>query len=97
MIHKTLKKMIKFPNIKTKEDFILWLKLSKKYHIFGIQKNLSSWRKINSSLSYTFQKIKDSFELYSKYEKFNIIKSLFFVLILSMNFFKKNLLQKFNQ
>ena len=95
MIHKTLKKMIKFPNIKTKEDFILWLKISKKHHIFGIQKNLVSWRKTNSSLLYTFQKIKDAFKLYSKYEKFNIIKSLFFVLILSMNFITKILLQKF--
>ena len=95
MIHKKLKKMIKFPNIKTKEDFILWLKISKKHHIFGIQKNLVSWRKTNSSLLYTFQKIKDAFELYSKYEKFNIIKSLFFVLILSMNFITKILLQKF--
>ena len=94
MISKKLKSKVLFPNIITKEDYILWLKLSKKFNIHGIQKNLGFWRKSDSSLSYTWQKIKDAFTLYSKYEKFNLIKSLFFVLLLSLNFIKKNLLQK---
>ena len=43
---------IKFPNIKTKEDFILWLKiLKKKIPIIAVDKNLSCWRKLNNSLS----------------------------------------------
>ena len=94
MISKKLKSKVLFPNMVTKEDYILWLKLSKKFNIHGIQKNLGFWRKNDSSLSYTWQKIKDAFTLYSKYEKFNLIKSLFFVLLLSLNFIKKNLLQK---
>ena len=94
MISKKLKSKALFPNMVTKEDYILWLKLSKKFNIHGIQKNLGSWRKSDSSLSYTWQKTKDAFMLYSKYEKFNLFKSLFFVSLLSLNFIKKSLLQK---
>jgi len=94
MISKKLKSKALFPNMITKEDFILWLKLSKKFNIYGIQKNLGSWRKSDPSLSYFWQKIKDAFTLYSKYEKFNLFKSLFFVLLLSLNFIKKSLIQK---
>ena len=42
MVSKKIKKYIKFPKIKTKEDFVLWLRLSKKFKIKGIgesQKN----------------------------------------------------------
>ena len=94
MISKKLKSKALFPNMITKEDYILWLKLSKKFNIYGIQKNLGSWRKSDPSLSYFWQKIKDAFTLYSKYEKFNLFKSLFFVLLLSLNFIKKSLIQK---
>ena len=94
MISKKLKSKALFPNMITKEDYILWLKLSKKFNIYGIQKNLGSWRKSDPSLSYFWQKIKDAFTLYSKYEKFNLFKSLFYVLLLSLNFIKKSLIQK---
>ena len=94
MISKKLKSKALFPNMITKEDYILWLKLSKRFNIYGIQKNLGSWRKSDPSLSYFWQKIKDAFTLYSKYEKFNLFKSLFFVLLLSLNSIKKSLLQK---
>ena len=94
MISKKLKSKALFPNMITKEDYILWLKLSKRFNIYGIQKNLGSWRKSDPSLSYFWQKIKDAFTLYSKYEKFNLFKSLFFVLLLSLNFIKKSLIQK---
>ena len=94
MINSKIKKELNFPNIKTKEDYVLWLKLSKKNKIYGLQKNLVLWRKNNFSLSYTIQKIKDAFNVYIKYQKFNLIKSIIFVLILSINYFKKNFKQK---
>jgi len=94
MINSKLKKELNFPNIKTKEDYVLWLKLSKKNKIYGLQKNLVLWRKNNFSLSYTIQKIKDAFDVYLKYQKFNLIKSIIFVIILSINYFKKNFKQK---
>ena len=86
-------KIYKFPNLKTKEDYVLWLKLSKNYKIDGLDKILASWRKSNNSLSSsTFQKIKDAFLVYYKYSKFNMIKSIFLVFNLSFNFIKKRYL-----
>ena len=95
MINNKLKSIIKFPNITTKEDYILWLSLSKKFKIYGIQKNLTSWRKNNSSLGYVIRKFKDAFIVYSKYEKFNFLKSIFFVLLLTINFLKKSIIQNY--
>ena len=46
MVSSKIKSIIKFPDITTKEDYILWLRLSKKFKIYGIQKNLTSWRKV---------------------------------------------------
>ena len=54
-----------FANLKTKEDFILWLKILKKnIKIGGLQKNLMCWRKLDNSLSSSvIQKIKDAMDL----------------------------------
>ena len=42
----------KFPNLKTKEDFVLWLKiLQKNISISYFNQTLSSWRKLDNSLS----------------------------------------------
>ena len=94
MIDRKLKNHLKFPNMKTKEDYVLWLKLSQKHEIYGLQKTFVLWRKNKSNLSYKFQKIKDAYTVYSKFQRFNLIKSLLFVLLLSMNFIKKVLIQK---
>ena len=75
---------IKFPNLKTKEDYVLWLKISKKEKIIGLNKILTSWRKTNDSLSNSiFQKIIDGYRVYLNYEKFTIIQSIFMVCRLS--------------
>ena len=95
MISSKLKSRIIFPNIKTKEDFVLWLKLSKNYDFLGVQKYLVSWRQGSPSFHYIWQKFKDAFIVYSKYEKFNLFKSILFVIILTFNFIKKSLLQKY--
>ena len=88
---KTIKNM-KFPNIKTKEDYIFWLKITKKINLYGIDQPLFKWRKLKKSLSSNFtQKIKDGFLVYNKYMKFNLIKSILFLFILSFNFVKKNI------
>ena len=84
----------KFPSIKTKEDYVLWLQLSKhKIGLFGLKRNLCSWRKLNKQLSSSiFQKLKDAFTVYNKYLKFNFLKSLIFTIILSSNFIIKRYL-----
>ena len=74
----------KFPSNKTKEDYVLWLKLSK---------NFVLWRRLDNQLSgLIFQKLKDAFIVYNKYLKFNFLKSLVFTIILSSNFLIKRYL-----
>ena len=82
---------LKFPKIKTKEDFVLWLKILKGgTKIYSINKSLVKWRKSNNSLSSSsIQKIKDGFKVYNYYLNYNFVKSLFFLLVLSLNYLKK--------
>tara|TARA_B100001540_G_scaffold252355_1_gene228723 strand:- start:2734 stop:3483 length:750 start_codon:yes stop_codon:yes gene_type:complete len=89
---KILKMKNPFPSLKTKEDYVLWLKLSKKGIIFyGIDIKLVNWTNTPRSLSKSiYQKIKDSIRVYYVYEKLNLIQSIFRTLILSLNYLKKN-------
>jgi len=91
MFNKSLKKNIIFPKLKTKEDYVVWLKLAKsKVNLFGIVKFLSAWRKLNNSLSSSiYQRMIDGYRVYRIYEKKSIINSIIFLLILSVSFLKK--------
>ena len=77
----------KFTNIKTKEDYLLWLKLSKKnIRMMGINENLTLWRKTHNSLSSSIkQKFKDAFFIYNSYLKFNFFYSIILMFFLSIN------------
>jgi len=81
-----------FPDIKTKEDFVLWLKITKKGNIFyGIEKILTNWTNNPNSLSKSLiQKLKDAFKVYFYYQKMNYIKSIIYIFLLSINFLIKN-------
>ena len=76
-----------FAGLKTKEDFVLWLRILKNnIKIGGLKKNLMSWRKLDNSLSSSIlQKLKDGYWVYNKFMKFNLFKSLFFLVLLSLN------------
>ncbi len=78
---------MKFPILKTQEDFGLWLSLLRKgVPLNSINMSLSAWRKTEKSLSSnTFQKVKDAFKLFYIYENKNFILSIFSVLVLSYN------------
>ena len=84
----------KFPNLKTKEDYVLWLKLAKKKIVLrGLNVALTQWRVVNNSLSAnSIQKIFDAFFVYNKYMKFNFFKSCQSVFLLSLNFIIKKYL-----
>ena len=88
---KIISKNCKFTNLKTKEDFLLWLLILKRnIKIGGLNKNLTSWRKLNNSLSSSvFQRLKDGFTLYNRFMKFSILKSILFLFFLSINSLKK--------
>ena len=89
---KLLKDNLRFANLKTKEDFVLWLKISENGNtIYGLEDNLLFWRKTSNSLSSsTIRKLIDGFLVYYKYLGFNFIKSLYYLLILSINYLRKN-------
>ena len=85
---------IQFSNLKTKEDFVLWLKILKsKVTIGGLDENFLLWRKTKNSLSSSIiQKLFDGFRVYKIYMGFNLIFSIYYLFCLILNFLKK----KFN-
>ena len=94
MLKKKLLKNTKFPKIKTKEDYVLWLKLSKKnIKMMGFDQKLVLWRKLDNSLSSSvFQRVHDAFYVYNTHLNFNVIKSIYYIFLMSFNFFKKRYL-----
>jgi len=84
---------IQFPNLRTKEDFVLWLKiLSKEIQISALDQNLLLWRKTENSLSSSvFQKLLDGFRVYNKFMNFNFFISIYYLICLSSNYILKRI------
>ncbi len=91
MIKKTILKNHYFAKLKTKEDYVLWLKLAKKKFVFyPIKKPLTSWRSLSDSLSTSItQKLLDGYTVYRIFLKQSFFKSLLSLFVLSINFLKK--------
>ena len=81
----------KFPKLVTKEDFVFWLELLKKnYKFYAYDSNLTNWTDSQNSLSSSItQKIFDGFKVYNYYMNFNTIKSIYYLICLSLNYLKK--------
>ncbi len=97
MIKKSIiNKNMKFSKTKTKEDFILWLKIIKRgIPIHGLDIPLTNWRSLDDSLSSsTFQKIKDGYGVYRLYLNYGYIKSFYYLFLLSINFLIKSFKSK---
>ena len=88
----------KFKDIKTKEDYALWLELSRKGEKFlCLSRSLVCWRSTPKSLSRPFlTKIINGFRVYNKFEKKNLLISLFLVINLGLHYIKKIIDQKKN-
>ena len=57
----------------------------------GLDQNLTSWRKNKDSLSSSIiQKLIDGYRVYRIYLGYGRLKSLFYLIILSINFILKN-------
>ena len=99
MIQKDVFKISMFKNIKTKEDYALWLELARNGEKFSaLNLNLSSYRKTSNSLSSSFKnKLVNGFIVYNKYEKKNLFISFFLVINLGLNYIKKIFKQKINK
>ena len=85
------KNKILFPKIKTKEDYVLWLKIVKKINtISGLNNKLTYYRKTNGSLSSNkLLSLINGYKVYKDYMNFGFTKSLFYLFILSINSLKK--------
>jgi len=85
VMKKDIFKNYKFTKITTKEDYLLWLQLSKNnIKIIGIDKIFTYWRKVSNSLSSDiWRKIKDAFKIYYIYEKKSFVTSIINVFFLS--------------
>ena len=88
---KIFSKKIRFVKIKTKEDFVMWLNILKKgISIYALNKKLTKWTKSKGSLSSSItQKLSDSYLVYNNYMKFGFLKSIYYTIILSLNYLKK--------
>ena len=86
-----IKKKFNFPNLKTKEDYVFWLNIAKKnINFYGLNKKLSAWRRLSNSLSSNFfQKFCDGYLVYYKYMKYNSVKSIYCLTVLSCYYLKK--------
>ena len=91
IIKKSLIKNLRFPNLKTKEDYVLWLEIAKKGKtIHALNTKLTQWRKSKNSLSASVvRKLTDGYYVYRHHLKFSVIKSLYSLLVLSINFLNK--------
>ena len=80
-----------FPKIKTKEDYVLWLQVVKKIKtIRGLDIKLSYYRKTKGSLSSNkLLSLINGYKVYRNYMNYGVIKSLFYLFILSINSLKK--------
>ena len=81
----------RFAKIKTKEDYVLWLTLAKNnIKLRGLKNILTSWRKNKNSLSSSiYQKLKDGYKVYRVYLGYSMLRSLFYLTILSINYILK--------
>ena len=79
-----------FPSISSKEDYVLWLKIIKKFKFGYISTKLSDWRKLKKSLSGNFmKKIMNGFLVYYKFEGFGFFSSVIKIVKLSYYSLKK--------
>ena len=82
----------KFASLTTKEDYVLWLNITKKnVKLYGINDILAKWRKLDNSLSSnTIRKLIDGYKVYNKYMNYSKIISIIYLLRLSLNYLIKN-------
>ena len=96
LMKKEILSISKFKQISTKEDYALWLELSRNgVSIHGLDEPLTYWRVTNNSLSSSFlTKVINGFQVYYKFEKNNLFKSLILVINLGLHYLRKRIKQK---
>ncbi len=92
IVKRKLLKKFKFADLRTKEDYVLWLKLSQHgQNFYALNQFLTTWRSDKNSLSSSLiRKMIDGYKVYRNYLKKSIIVSFLSLMILSINYLKKN-------
>jgi teichuronic acid biosynthesis glycosyltransferase TuaG len=87
-----LKSNLKFPKIATKEDYVLWLLITKNGNVFyPLHDILTQWKISKNSLSSNvLRKLIDGYTVYYKYMKFSLSKSFLLLLQLCIFYLWKN-------
>ena len=69
------------------------VKITKKnINAYNFPHNLVIWNKTKNSLSSNFyQKLSDGFKVFMKYEKFNFIQIIYYLLLLAINSIKRKI------
>ena len=94
IIKSSILKKNQFSKLKTKEDYELWLRLSKKKFKFGGVNSYLTFYKLrkNSLSSKHINKLINAFKIYNNFNNYGIIFSLFFTIRLYFNAFTKKFL-----
>ena len=81
----------KFNDLKTKEDYVLWMSLALDgIELKSFEQSLTRWRKNKNSLSSsTIQKLLDGYRVYRIHLRYGVLKSLFYLTVLSINYILK--------
>lgn len=89
---------IKFECIKH-EDYLLWLKIIEKgFEAYGLEKTLSSYRRVGNSLSSNkFKSAIWTWKIYKDYLDFNILVSSYYFIYYIVNAIKKILISKYKR
>ncbi|MBP3950063.1 glycosyltransferase family 2 protein [Bacillus suaedae] len=93
MINREKVKDIKMVNMRTRQDFVLWLSILKRgYKAYGLQENLALYRKgANSISSNKLKAAKQNWYVYRKIEKLSLIKTVRCFLSYAMSSARKHI------
>jgi teichuronic acid biosynthesis glycosyltransferase TuaG len=85
MLDKELVGDVKMVNIRSRQDYVLWLTLAKRGFIaYGIQEVLAKYRNVGNSLSSNKIKMaKQNWKVYREIEQLSLLKSMWYF----MNYF----------
>jgi glycosyltransferase involved in cell wall biosynthesis len=93
VVESNIIKKNKFRNLKTKEDYELWLRLSRNFTFYGLNKVLTTYRTRKNTLSSNhLNKIYNAYFIYKSLNNFNFIQSIYYVVRLYFNAFIKKFL-----
>ncbi|MDR7073187.1 glycosyltransferase family 2 protein [Fictibacillus barbaricus] len=83
---------VSMPNIRTRQDFVLWLSILKKGFVaYGMQEELAYYRKVNGSISSNKLKAaKMNWKVYRNIEKLSITRAAWSFMNYAWNAYKKN-------